>query len=134
MYSHPNVTGQKYFENVTRMQPTWQLKEAGAIFYKCQRPHVGAVSSSVSLVIALSLRSSEILHSGVIGFSNFWVSWWLNFLGKMKEIVGNPLHLTSLNHISLVCSSVEESINFYQNVLGFVPIRRPDSFDFNGAW
>ncbi|CBI36287.3 hypothetical protein VitviT2T_013607 [Vitis vinifera] len=52
----------------------------------------------------------------------------------MKEIVGNPLHLTSLNHISLVCSSVEESINFYQNVLGFVPIRRPDSFDFNGAW
>ncbi|XP_034696641.1 uncharacterized protein LOC117922590 [Vitis riparia] len=52
----------------------------------------------------------------------------------MKEIVGNPLHLTSLNHISLVCSSVEESINFYQNVLGFMPIRRPDTFDFNGAW
>lgn len=57
-----------------------------------------------------------------------------NFLEEMKETVENPLHLTSLNHISLVCNSVEESINFYQNVLGFVPIRRPDSFNFDGAW
>lgn len=48
--------------------------------------------------------------------------------------MGNPLHLTSLNHISLVCRSVEQSIDFYQNVLGFVPIRRPGSFDFDGAW
>ncbi|WRX27890.1 Glyoxalase/fosfomycin resistance/dioxygenase domain - like 6, partial [Theobroma cacao] len=53
---------------------------------------------------------------------------------KMKENVDNPLHLKSLNHVSLVCRSVEESINFYQNILGFVPIRRPGSFDFNGAW
>ncbi|KAE7997351.1 hypothetical protein FH972_001993 [Carpinus fangiana] len=52
----------------------------------------------------------------------------------MKESVGNPLHLKSLNHISVVCKSVEESIDFYQNVLGFFPIRRPGSFDFNGAW
>lgn len=52
----------------------------------------------------------------------------------MKGNTGNPLRLTSLNHISLVCRSVEESINFYQNVLGFVPIRRPGSFDFDGAW
>jgi catechol 2,3-dioxygenase-like lactoylglutathione lyase family enzyme len=52
----------------------------------------------------------------------------------MKENVGNPLHLKSLNHVSLVCKSVEESIDFYQNVLGFVPIRRPGSFDFDGAW
>ncbi|KAL8139405.1 hypothetical protein V2J09_005426 [Rumex salicifolius] len=52
----------------------------------------------------------------------------------MKEIIGNPLHLKSLNHISMVCRSVEESIDFYQNVLGFVPIRRPGSFDFSGAW
>ncbi|XP_057967161.1 glyoxylase I 4 [Malania oleifera] len=52
----------------------------------------------------------------------------------MKESMGNPLHLTSLNHISLVCRSVQESIDFYQNVLGFVPIRRPGSFDFDGAW
>ncbi|PON90132.1 Glyoxalase-like domain containing protein [Trema orientale] len=52
----------------------------------------------------------------------------------MKESVQNPLHLKSLNHISLVCRSLEESINFYQNILGFVPIRRPGSFDFDGAW
>lgn len=52
----------------------------------------------------------------------------------MKESVGNPLHLKSLNHISLVCRSLEESIDFYQNILGFVPVRRPGSFDFNGAW
>ncbi|KAF6152720.1 hypothetical protein GIB67_021380 [Kingdonia uniflora] len=48
--------------------------------------------------------------------------------------MGGPLHLTSLNHISLVCKSVEESLEFYQNVLGFFPIRRPGSFDFDGAW
>ncbi|CAK9164858.1 unnamed protein product [Ilex paraguariensis] len=52
----------------------------------------------------------------------------------MKENMGNPLHLTSVNHISLVCRSLEESIDFYKNVLGFVPVRRPGSFDFNGAW
>ncbi|KAG0493799.1 hypothetical protein HPP92_004793 [Vanilla planifolia] len=44
------------------------------------------------------------------------------------------LPLTSLNHISLVCRSVEESLDFYQSVLGFFPIRRPGSFDFDGAW
>ncbi|KAK1549815.1 hypothetical protein Q3G72_008411 [Acer saccharum] len=46
----------------------------------------------------------------------------------------NPLHLKSVNHISLVCRSVEKSIDFYQNVLGFFSIRRPGSFDFDGAW
>ncbi|KAK4354434.1 hypothetical protein RND71_026628 [Anisodus tanguticus] len=52
----------------------------------------------------------------------------------MKGNTGNPLGLTSLNHISLVCTSTEESIDFYKNVLGFVPVRRPGSFNFNGAW
>ncbi|CAA3030896.1 metallothiol transferase [Olea europaea subsp. europaea] len=52
----------------------------------------------------------------------------------MKENKGNPLHLSSLNHISLVCKSVDESTHFYQNVLGFVPVRRPGSFTFDGAW
>lgn len=51
----------------------------------------------------------------------------------MKESKGNPLQLSSLNHISMVSRSVEDSINFYQDVLGFFPIRRP-SFDFDGAW
>ncbi|KAE9453504.1 hypothetical protein C3L33_14587, partial [Rhododendron williamsianum] len=52
----------------------------------------------------------------------------------MKENRGNPLQLTSLNHISLVCTSVQESIDFYQNILGFVPVRRPGSLNFDGAW
>ncbi|KAK1259313.1 hypothetical protein QJS04_geneDACA020076 [Acorus gramineus] len=47
---------------------------------------------------------------------------------------GGALALTSLNHISIVCRSVELSLDFYQNVLGFVPIRRPGSFDFDGHW
>ncbi|KAK9137682.1 hypothetical protein Sjap_008276 [Stephania japonica] len=48
--------------------------------------------------------------------------------------MGGPLNLSSLNHISLVCRSVGKSLDFYQDVLGFFPIRRPGSFDFNGAW
>ncbi|ONK81018.1 uncharacterized protein A4U43_C01F24350 [Asparagus officinalis] len=47
---------------------------------------------------------------------------------------GGVLPLSSLNHISLVCRSVEKSLDFYQSVLGFVPVRRPRSFGFNGAW
>ncbi|PRQ42532.1 putative glyoxalase/Bleomycin resistance protein/Dihydroxybiphenyl dioxygenase [Rosa chinensis] len=57
----------------------------------------------------------------------------LLFLIIMKEIVENLLHLKCLNHISLICRSVEESIDFYQNVLGFVSVRMPGSFDFYGA-
>ncbi|KAJ4954048.1 hypothetical protein NE237_030880 [Protea cynaroides] len=52
----------------------------------------------------------------------------------MLDMAENPLHLTSLNHISIVCKSVDKSLDFYQNVLGFFPIRRPGSFDFSGAW
>lgn len=58
----------------------------------------------------------------------------MQLLGKMRESSQNPLNLKSLNHISLLCRSVEESMDFYQNVLGFIPIRRPGSFDFDGAW
>ncbi|THU45414.1 hypothetical protein C4D60_Mb02t17680 [Musa balbisiana] len=47
---------------------------------------------------------------------------------------GGALPLASLNHISIVCRSVERSLDFYHNVLGFLPVRRPVSFDFDGAW
>lgn len=50
-----------------------------------------------------------------------------------KEAAG-PLPLVSVNHISLVCRSVEDSMDFYENVLGFFPIKRPGSFNFDGAW
>ncbi|KAE8794438.1 Glyoxalase [Hordeum vulgare] len=44
------------------------------------------------------------------------------------------LPLASLNHISVVCRSLESSLGFYRDVLGFIQIRRPGSFDFDGAW
>ena len=52
----------------------------------------------------------------------------------MEGRAENPLRLKSVNHISLVCRSVEKSLDFYQKVLGFFSIRRPGSFDFDGAW
>ncbi|XP_021764571.1 uncharacterized protein LOC110729156 [Chenopodium quinoa] len=50
------------------------------------------------------------------------------------ENIENPLRLVSLNHISIRCRSVEKSLDFYKNVLGFISIRRPGSLDFPGAW
>ncbi|KAF9678229.1 hypothetical protein SADUNF_Sadunf07G0013200 [Salix dunnii] len=44
------------------------------------------------------------------------------------------LPLLSLNHVSLMCRSVWASARFYEDVLGFVHIKRPSSFNFNGAW
>lgn len=44
------------------------------------------------------------------------------------------LPLLSLNHVSYVCKSVSDSVKFYQNVLGFLLIQRPSSFNFQGAW
>ncbi|MCL7025107.1 hypothetical protein MKW94_029486 [Papaver nudicaule] len=46
----------------------------------------------------------------------------------------SALPLLSLNHVSYLCKSVAESAKFYQEVLGFVLIRRPSSFQFEGAW
>nr|PNR46752.1 hypothetical protein PHYPA_013872 [Physcomitrium patens] len=44
------------------------------------------------------------------------------------------LPLKSLNHVSRVCRDVNATTIFYENVLGFVPIKRPGSLDFDGAW
>ncbi|OMP09131.1 hypothetical protein COLO4_05777 [Corchorus olitorius] len=46
----------------------------------------------------------------------------------------NPLQLKCLNHVSILCRSIEKSVHFYVKVLGFFPIKRPGSFDFSGAW
>ncbi|XP_054804189.1 glyoxylase I 4-like [Prosopis cineraria] len=45
-----------------------------------------------------------------------------------------PLPLISLNHVSFVCNNVSQSVKFYEDVLGFVLIKRPSSFNFEGAW
>ncbi|XP_041022894.1 metallothiol transferase FosB-like [Juglans microcarpa x Juglans regia] len=44
------------------------------------------------------------------------------------------LPLLSLNHVSIMCRSVWDSVRFYEDVLGFFLIKRPSSFNFNGAW
>ncbi|KAG0591533.1 hypothetical protein M758_1G178900 [Ceratodon purpureus] len=51
---------------------------------------------------------------------------------KPKE--KRTLPLKSLNHVSRVCRDVNATTYFYEHVLGFIPIKRPGSFDFDGAW
>ncbi|KAI3675943.1 hypothetical protein L1987_85539 [Smallanthus sonchifolius] len=57
-------------------------------------------------------------------------------MGKEDALFGSSqkLPLLSLNHVSFICRSVRASVKFYSDVLGFVLIRRPSSFDFEGAW
>ncbi|GLT80170.1 hypothetical protein SLA2020_516240 [Shorea laevis] len=50
--------------------------------------------------------------------------------GKEKE--APPL--MALNHVSRLCRNLKDSIDFYSKVLGFVPIERPQTLDFKGAW
>ncbi|XP_073310018.1 glyoxylase I 4-like [Primulina huaijiensis] len=58
--------------------------------------------------------------------------------GKEQELCkpssARELPLLALNHVSFVCESVKKSVEFYQQVLGFVLIKRSSSFDFEGAW
>ncbi|XP_062177908.1 glyoxylase I 4-like [Alnus glutinosa] len=56
----------------------------------------------------------------------------LSSLGSASSSTTMPL--LSLNHVSFVCKSVRNSVRFYEDVLGFVLIKRPSSFDFEGAW
>lgn len=53
---------------------------------------------------------------------------------RVVECESDSLPLLSLNHVSFVCESVSESVRFYEEVLGFVMIKRPSSFKFEGAW
>lgn len=41
-----------------------------------------------------------------------------------------------MNHISKVCSSIDASVAFYRDILGFIVIKRPQSFEesFEGCW
>ncbi|PRW57501.1 metallothiol transferase [Chlorella sorokiniana] len=46
------------------------------------------------------------------------------------------LALRGVNHISKVCSDVAKSVEFYRDVLGFIVVKRPQTFDetFEGCW
>ncbi|KAE8694015.1 B-box type zinc finger family protein [Hibiscus syriacus] len=58
----------------------------------------------------------------------------VNNMMEIEEVNNHKaLPLLSLNHVSLLCRLVSDSVRFYEHVLGFVPIKRP-SFKFNGAW
>ena len=50
-----------------------------------------------------------------------------------STLQAQPLPLCGLNHVSLVSSDVQRSMEFYTEVLGFAEIIRPQ-FDFKGAW
>ncbi|XP_020596427.1 uncharacterized protein LOC110036343 [Phalaenopsis equestris] len=56
-----------------------------------------------------------------------------------EEVIGGTMSLTpppllNLNHVSFVVRSVSRSVKFYEEVLGFVSVKRPSSFKFHGAW
>ncbi|KAI3959155.1 hypothetical protein MKX01_023831 [Papaver californicum] len=53
-------------------------------------------------------------------------------MGILQEqnLSNSALPVLSLNHVSYPCKSVTESAKFYQEVLGFVLIRRPSSLKF----
>ncbi|KAK1304923.1 hypothetical protein QJS10_CPB11g00904 [Acorus calamus] len=53
---------------------------------------------------------------------------------EIQEVHRSSLPLLSLNHVSFVCSSVRDSAKFYEEVLGFVLVKRPSSFKFEGTW
>lgn len=42
--------------------------------------------------------------------------------------------LSSLNHVSFLCADVERTKRFYRDLLGFIEVKRPDSFKFEGSW
>ncbi|KAE8723893.1 hypothetical protein F3Y22_tig00011602pilonHSYRG00003 [Hibiscus syriacus] len=58
----------------------------------------------------------------------------MQWLSSSTSDSDTTLPLLSLNHVSFVCKSVSRSVRFYEQVLGFVLIKRPSSFKFEGAW
>ncbi|KAL4334031.1 hypothetical protein GQ457_07G040880 [Hibiscus cannabinus] len=49
---------------------------------------------------------------------------------------GHAASLATDMEVDSMCPviSIEKSVDFYQDILGFFPIKRPGSFDFSGAW
>ncbi|KAL8114781.1 hypothetical protein AgCh_021586 [Apium graveolens] len=55
-------------------------------------------------------------------------------LDGFSSSIKHEMPLLALNHVSYVCKSLATSVKFYEDVLGFVLVKRPSSFDFEGAW
>lgn len=43
------------------------------------------------------------------------------------------MQITGLDHISIHVADVQQSMNFYRDVMGLAEVQRPD-FNFQGAW
>lgn len=52
----------------------------------------------------------------------------------IQKDVKRSLPLQSLNHVSRVCRNVQVATNFYEKVLGFIRVVRPEALKFDGAW
>ncbi|XP_016437433.1 glyoxylase I 4-like [Nicotiana tabacum] len=75
----------------------------------------------------------EIVKAELGEETNFnWPSSMTSSSSNHEEITRMPL--LALNHVSYVYKSVPKSVHFCEQVLGFVLIQRPSSFDFEGAW
>ncbi|KAL3692744.1 hypothetical protein R1sor_006395 [Riccia sorocarpa] len=48
--------------------------------------------------------------------------------------VGRALPISCVNHISRSCANLQAATRFYETVLGFLPVQRPRSLDFDGVW
>ena len=44
------------------------------------------------------------------------------------------IHITDLNHVSIVVKDLQASRHFYGDVLGMDEVPRPATFNFKGAW
>ncbi|KAK1374215.1 VOC domain-containing protein [Heracleum sosnowskyi] len=55
-------------------------------------------------------------------------------LDRVSSSTKHEMPLLALNHVSYVCKSLATSVKFYEDVLGFLLVKRPSSFDFEGAW
>lgn len=51
-----------------------------------------------------------------------------------KKHHSSVLPLKALNHVSRVCNDVRKSAAFYRDVLGFIEVKRPSAFEFEGSW
>jgi catechol 2,3-dioxygenase-like lactoylglutathione lyase family enzyme len=53
---------------------------------------------------------------------------------RVQEGTMSDLHVTQIDHVSVIISDVERSRRFYRDVLGLKEIAKPRTFDFVVVW
>jgi catechol 2,3-dioxygenase-like lactoylglutathione lyase family enzyme len=51
-----------------------------------------------------------------------------------RPVGQGPVLPFALHHVSYTCADVQATRDFYVNLLGFIDIKRPDAFKFEGCW